>query len=95
MPEYHPNGPGWPEYTFTTVDGYKYIVRAQYDGTARLLNVWTPDGEHYYGETLDAFTVKVLVQYLALAAALSGILVVLLTVSNAIRKRNEKLKMDN
>lgn len=91
MPETNPNGPGWAEFAFTTVDQYTYIVRVG-DGMTRVLGMWTPDGKYLCDETFDAFTVKVLVQYLVLAAILSCALVVLLTVPNAVRKRKEKME---
>ena len=82
-------------FSYQTADGYTYVIRMYTDYLCQVYDVLDPDGKLLSDEAIDKLTVKILVQYLVLAAILGGILVVLLTVPNAIRKRKAKLKTDN
>ena len=77
-------------FSYQTADGYTYVIRMYTDYLCQVYDVLDPDGKRLSDEAIDKLTVKILVQYLALAAALSGVLICLLTVPKAIRKRKAK-----
>ena len=89
-----PNGGapvGITDFRYRTLDGYYYEVSIDKNTTlVNRLDIYRPEGA---GMTLieeEMFQLKILGFYLVLAAVLSGILVVLLTVPKAIRKRKAK-----
>ena len=82
---------GLADYQYKTADGYVYEIAVYPEtGTVKNLSIVKPNGSLMTDEERPMFWLKVILHYLALAAALSGILVVLLTVPNAIRKRKAK-----
>ena len=82
-----------PHYCFETWDGYTYVVMAMVGDKARLANIIDPQGNYMEEQEIALLTQRVLIQYLVLAAVLSAILIVLLTVPKAVRKRKaEKLQ---
>ena len=87
-----PNGGapvGITDFRYRTLDGYYYEVSIDKNTTlVNRLNIYGPDGMTLIEK--EPFQLKILGFYLVLAAVLSGILVVLLTVPNAIRKRKAK-----
>jgi len=78
------------EFTWVTVDGCRYHVGLETDSPiVTNLSVSYPG----YTGTIEALQRQVVISYLVLAAILSGVLVVLLIVPKAVRKRKaEKLQ---
>jgi len=86
-------GSGIVTLAYMTADGYCYnIYCAESDDGVTYWNIYDASG-NLVDKTVFQWTVRL--AYLGAAVLLSGVLVVLLTVPKAIRRRKEKLKTDN
>jgi len=74
-------------FCYRTLDGYKYHVQATVGGGAYLRAIYDPQGNLLNDKQIQKLTLMVLVCNIAVVSVLSILLVVLIKVPNAIRKR--------
>jgi hypothetical protein len=81
-------------FCYQTIDGYTYYVQGTIGSGAYLQAIYDPQGTLLNDDQVRALTTNVLLINLSIAAVLSVVLVLLIKIPNAIRKRKAAVQGD-